>query len=59
MNVEDYKRAIRNDCNNDKELIEKTCKKLLNLYKGTPTSKLAEQLMRERREVLTDLLKEL
>lgn len=59
MNAEDYKRAIRNDCNNDKELINKTCKKLLNLYKGTPTSKLAEQLMRERREVLTELLNEL
>lgn len=59
MNAEDYKQAIRNDCNNDKELIKMTCKKLLSLYKGTPTNKLAEQLMRERREVLTELLNEL
>lgn len=59
MNAEDYKQAIRNDCNNDKELIKMTCKKLLSLYKGTPINKLAEQLMRERREVLTELLNEL
>ena len=59
MNAEDYKQAIRNDCNNDKELIKDTCIKLLKLYKGTPTNKLAEQLMRERREVLTELLNEL
>ena len=59
MNAEDYKQAIRSDCNNDKVLIKDTCVKLLKLYKGTPANKLAEQLMRERREVLTELLNEL